>query len=405
MHNIARSQDDDEVFIAPPTPSPPPPPLPYREIEIMEDFPPPPPLTPPVDEDVGLTEISQHPLHPISSDENLTNATAHPEPEPPTTNSSTPPVSPLELDASEILGSDCHLLSRRERTHTERLVETLARELVKHDKSLTSLLDTWAGKTTLDLMEDIFPSHRTSSGHLDNRAQDIADSQTPPRKMETNLDDEEAYLNQKKVELLQALRASVQSLREERESLAEQQQVCAALGGSTEALVQERCKSNEKEKFRMFVGDLEKIVNLLLSLSARLARVENSLSALQEEEEHDDEKESLQLKQKQLRSQQEDARELKENLDRRERVVLDILAGYLSVPQLHDYQRFIRMKPALLIRQRHLDELIRQGEEQTQRLEESLPLQHHPKNTDSAPRPTHTLNSTHLPRPTTVTSL
>lgn len=405
MHNIARSQDDDEVFIAPPTPSPPPPPLPYREIEIMEDFPPPPPLTPPVDEDVGLTEISQHPLHPISSDENLTNATAHPEPEPPTTNSSTPPVSPLELDASEILGSDCYLLSRRERTHTERLVETLARELVKHDKSLTSLLDTWAGKTTLDLMEDIFPSHRTSSGHLDNRAQDGADSQTPPRKMETNLDDEEAYLNQKKVELLQALRASVQSLREERESLAEQQQVCAALGGSTEALVQERCKSNEKEKFRMFVGDLEKIVNLLLSLSARLARVENSLSALQEEEEHDDEKESLQLKQKQLRSQQEDARELKENLDRRERVVLDILAGYLSVPQLHDYQRFIRMKPALLIRQRHLDELIRQGEEQTQRLEESLPLQHHPKNTDSAPRPTHTLNSTHLPRPTTVTSL
>lgn len=65
MHNIARSQDDDEVFIAPPTPSPPPPPLPYREIEIMEDFPPPPPLTPPVDEDVGLMEISQHPLQTI----------------------------------------------------------------------------------------------------------------------------------------------------------------------------------------------------------------------------------------------------------------------------------------------------------------------------------------------------
>lgn len=99
-----------------------------------------------------------------------------------------------------------------------------------------------------------------------------------------------------------------------------------------------------------------------------------------------------------MSSQQEDARELKENLDRRERVVQEILSGYLSRPQLHDYQRYIRIKPALLIRQRHLDELIRQGEEQVRRLEETLPPEHHPKNTDSAPH-------THPTRPTTVTSL
>lgn len=73
-----------------------------------------------------------------------------------------PSSAPLEEDAAEILGPDYHLLSRRERTRGELLVETLARELVSHDKSLTSLLDTWAGKTTLDLMEDIFPSHSTS---------------------------------------------------------------------------------------------------------------------------------------------------------------------------------------------------------------------------------------------------
>lgn len=104
-------------------------------------------------------------------------------------------------------------------------------------------------------------------------------------------------------------------------------------------------------------------------------------------------------------SQQEDARELKENLDRRERVVLDILAGYLSGPQLRDYQRYIRIKPALLIRQRHLDELIRQGEEQVQRLEETLPPESRSKNTGPAPQTPHCFNSTHLPRPTTVTSL
>ncbi|XP_042604189.1 protein Shroom3-like [Cyprinus carpio] len=406
VQSIAVSQDDDEVFFVPP-PSPPPAPLPIRETEIMEDFPPPPP---PVEENVEVSLQHPGPLQPISNRESLTDATAHPEPERPSNDRTTPSVSPGNTGAasqpqSEILGPDYHLLSRRERTQAELLVETLARELVSHDKSLTSLLDTWAGKTTLDLMEDIFPSH---SSRLSDRAQDGPDtpSQTAPRKMETNLDDEEDYVNQKKGELLQALQVSMRSLQEEREGLSEQQKRFMALGESMEALVQQRCKSNEKEKYRMFVGDLEKIVNLLLSLSARLARVENALSTLDDDDDDAaEERESLQLKRKQLCSQQEDARELKENLDRRERVVLDILAGYLSGPQLRDYQRYIRIKPALLIRQRHLDELIRQGEEQVQRLEETLPPESRPQNTDSAPQTPHCSNSTHLPRPTTVTSL
>lgn len=323
---------------------------------------------------------------------------------------------PLEEDSSQILGLDSHLLSRRERTQTELLVETLAQELVSKDKSLTSLLETWAGKTTLDLMEDIFPSYslsssqhnRRSSGRLGDRAQDgLGVPDTVPQKMETDLDDDEAYLNQKKVELLQALQASVKLLREEREVLAEQQKRFSALGCSMDDLVQERCKPNEKEKYCMFVGDLEKIVNLLLSLSARLARVENALTALRDKESQEsaEERESLQLKRKQLCSQHEDARELKENLDRRKRLVLDILGGYLSAPQLRDYQNYIRVKPALLIRQRHLDELIRQGEEQVRRLEENLPPEFHPKNADPASKTSHCFNPTHSPRPTTVTSL
>ncbi len=86
------------------------------------------------------------------------------------------------------------------------------------------------------------------------------------------------------VELLQALRVSLRSLQGERDGLSEQQKRFTALGDSMEALVQERCKPNEREKYRMFVGDLEKIVNLLLSLSARLARVENALDALRDDD-------------------------------------------------------------------------------------------------------------------------
>ena len=63
-------------------------------------------------------------------------------------------------------------------------------------------------------------------------------------------------------------------LREARESLLEDVQANSALGDEVEALVKAVCKPNEFDKFRMFIGDLDKVVNLLLSLSGRLARVE-----------------------------------------------------------------------------------------------------------------------------------
>lgn len=56
-----------------------------------------------------------------------------------------------------------------------------------------------------------------------------------------------------------------------------------ALGEEVEALISEFCKPNEFDKYKMFIGDLDKVVNLLLSLSGRLARVENVLSGLGED--------------------------------------------------------------------------------------------------------------------------
>lgn len=88
---------------------------------------------------------------------------------------------------------------------------------------------------------------------------------------------------------------------------------------------------------------------------------------------------SLNEKRKVLAGQHEDARELKENLDRRERVVLDILANYLSAEQLQDYQHFVKMKSTLLIEQRKLDDKIKLGQEQVRCLLESLPSDFRPK--------------------------
>lgn len=56
-----------------------------------------------------------------------------------------------------------------------------------------------------------------------------------------------------------------------------------ALGEEVEALISELCKPNEFDKYKMFIGDLDKVVNLLLSLSGRLARVENVLNGLGED--------------------------------------------------------------------------------------------------------------------------
>ncbi|XP_017573480.1 protein Shroom3 isoform X3 [Pygocentrus nattereri] len=434
------SQDDDEVFLAPP--SPPPPPLPIRETDITEDLPfPHPPLTiediAPPPEPSRLSSVSEHQFHQDGQllDHSSIPVSSEPSSAPTRSEESEaecvvqyPEGSSVEKEEEEeedsvSLGLESPPLARRERSAAEVKVEVLARELVHRDEALAPLLDAWSSTSTLDLMEDIFPSRssstqqhmRSSTTRPGDRAPDAAGVADAPAKggMETDLDEEELDLNQK-VELMQALAVSVAVLHRERASLAGEQQRYSELGSSIETLVQQHCKPNEREKYRMFIGDLEKIVNLLLSLSGRLARVENALNALDKETEQDsaEERESLQQKRKQLCSQQEDARELKENLDRRERVVLDFLAGYLSMAQLRDYQRYVRATPALLIHQRHLDELIRHGEEQLQRLTESVPPELRPHATDSASVSSSDTSQAqgsnppaHPPRPTTVTSL
>ncbi|KAJ8407246.1 hypothetical protein AAFF_G00278200 [Aldrovandia affinis] len=181
-------------------------------------------------------------------------------------------------------------------------------------------------------------------------------------------------LANKKQELIDSLSRKLQVLREARESLLEDIQANNALGDEVEATVLQVCRPNELDKFRMFVGDLDKVVSLLLSLSGRLARVENALNTL-EEGTSPGEKRTLTEKRKLLIRQHEDAKELKENLDRREGVVYDILASYLSEDHLADYQHFVKMKSALIIEQRKLEDKIKLGDEQLKCLMDSLPLE------------------------------
>ncbi|XP_028829593.1 protein Shroom3 isoform X2 [Denticeps clupeoides] len=427
------SQDDDEVFLrelAPP-PAPLSPTLPIRETDITEDFPlPPSPVTvllpgeganyqgteaQPPSRTLQANSLDYTAVHRGTVSPEARSTPLFPSPDAHLQYQRLGSIStdkePKELDL------DNHLLSKRERSAAEQKVAALARDLVSRDKSLTLLLDSWVGKNAMDLMEEIFPAgglssrrqRRSSLQQEDRKADGLYSFQeahpADVRHMETDVDEVDTDLRQKLGELLQALAGCMDGLRGEREQLGEEHKRLSVVGEAMEALVQERCKPNERDKYRMFIGDLDKIINLHLSLSGRLARVENALSTLESEPETEDsveEKKSLQQKRKQLCSQQEDARELKENLDRRERVVLDILGGYLSSMQLRDYQHYVRVRPALLIRQRHLDDLIRQGEEQLLRLGETLSDETTPQLSPSLWNP---LGSKSVPRPTTVTSL
>ncbi|XP_069378548.1 protein Shroom2 isoform X3 [Paralichthys olivaceus] len=296
--------------------------------------------------------------------------------------------------------------------------EELARDIMGKDKSLADILDQSKMKTTMDLMEGIFPqgaqlleeAHQrrkvpvkqtvtrpaeerekedsmaaavtmvTSSTYYSTSAPKaellikMKDMQEQQEEEEESEDELDIDLANKKQELIDSLSKKLQVLREARESLQEDILDNNALGDEVEARVQQVCKPNELDKFRMFVGDLDKVVSLLLSLSGRLARVENALNSL-EEDTTAEERRTLVEKRKLLIRQHEDAKELKENLDRRECVVYEILANYLQEDSLTDYEHFVKMKSALIIEQRKLEDKIKLGEEQLKCLMDSLPIE------------------------------
>lgn len=82
---------------------------------------------------------------------------------------------------------------------------------------------------------------------------------------------------------------------------------------------------------------------------------------------------SLDNRHRLLCKQWEDAKDLKDNLDRRERMVSNFLSRCLTAEQLQDYRRFVQTKASLLIRMKDLDETQRLGEEQLESLLNTLP--------------------------------
>ncbi|XP_013882768.1 protein Shroom2 isoform X2 [Austrofundulus limnaeus] len=340
--------------------------------------------------------------HPVSS--SFLTATCQPEQE---------PEHGSELSQESRSADDQHLEDEAKR-------EELARDIMDKDKSLVEILDQSGRKTTMDLMEGLFPPEEMilEGAQQRRRASAVSRLPTSNRREEEDVslsasvslvpsssyyntsapkaellikmkdmqkqleeqdseDERDVDLASKKQELISSLARKLEVLREAQQSLQEDMEDNEALGRDVEATVQRLCQPNQLEKFCMFVGDLDKVVSLLLSLSGRLARVENALNSL-EYEAPPEEKRTLTEKRKLLMRQHDDAKELKENLDRRERLVSIIMETKLDAGSLDDYRHFVKMKSALIIEQRKLEDKIKLGEEQLKCLIESLPLEQRP---------------------------
>ncbi|XP_039934289.1 protein Shroom1 isoform X1 [Hirundo rustica] len=303
------------------------------------------------------------------------------------------------------LERETHLPKRRLQSAQDQRDQELAMEIIAKDTSLVDILMPQPlRKTALDLMEGLFPVNismldksrrkrgkvqhvqENEKSHGDRpeeclksehetkqRSKDPASMGNHILKRNREITNELDDITSKKLELMASLQSRLQALWEEQELVLLEVRECARWGEELEVMVQDLCKPNEFERYMMFIGDLEKVVSLLLCLSSRLARVQNAMSRMDGNTEAE-EKQSLNERHQLLSRQREDAKDLKENLDRRERVVSGILAKYLTEEQLQDYQHFVQVKTSLLIEQKDLEEQIKFFEEQLENLEQSIAI-------------------------------
>uniref|UniRef100_A0A8C2MW04 Shroom family member 1 n=1 Tax=Cricetulus griseus TaxID=10029 RepID=A0A8C2MW04_CRIGR len=179
----------------------------------------------------------------------------------------------------------------------------------------------------------------------------------------------------KKVELARLLQKMLQDLQAEQERLRGKSADWTRCLGALEVAVSQACTPRELERFRRFMIDLERVLGLLLLLGSRLARVNLALAKAGSDSDPD-EKASLLQRLRLLQRQQEDAKELKEHVARREQALRQVLERELSTEHLRSYCVLLVAKARILSQQRSLDDRIRFLKDQLDTIWSDL--SHHP---------------------------
>lgn len=278
-------------------------------------------------------------------------------------------------------------------------LEQLVQELARLDPSLSDSLASYPSpEPPLELLDGLIPlaevwaAMRPACGKAGEEAAGVSEpgstrvlptspEETRPdhltphpvsdRPCGQGLPEPNSSIQAKRVELADLLQKMLRSLREEQEQLQGTAQTWARRGAALEAAVGQACAPRELERFSRFMADLERVLGLLLLLGSRLARVHRALARTGAQGDPEEQACLLQRLGLLLR-QQEDARELKEHVARRERALREVLVRALPARELHAYCALLAGKAAVLAQQRSLDERVRLLQDQLDAVRSSL---------------------------------
>ncbi|CAF3613339.1 unnamed protein product [Adineta steineri] len=155
-------------------------------------------------------------------------------------------------------------------------------------------------------------------------------------------------------DLLINLNKRSENLKDNQRIIHEEMEDNKILGAKLINIIETNAESNEIEKFKLHINEIDTITSILLKLSSRLAKVENDLLMISDHNEHT--KASLIDRREKAQQKHDEAKALKDGIDRRSRLVTNILRKYFSNEQYDDYEHFVRMKSTLLMDEKDIEE-------------------------------------------------
>ncbi|XP_037811167.1 protein Shroom isoform X3 [Lucilia sericata] len=176
-------------------------------------------------------------------------------------------------------------------------------------------------------------------------------------------------LKNKVDDLIKHLNNKVRILTKEQTCIDEESAINDELGNCLLNKLSDKVRPIEASKCRTYISDIGHITGLLLSLSERLARAENNLTTI---DENNSEKKSLENKRDRLVEQLTEAKRLKEDIDRRGISVVSLLEKNLNSDEFADFEYFINMKAKLITDARDIADKIKMGEEIISALSDTL---------------------------------
>ncbi|ELU03935.1 hypothetical protein CAPTEDRAFT_173104 [Capitella teleta] len=186
------------------------------------------------------------------------------------------------------------------------------------------------------------------------------------------IDNPAAPLHCQKEELISRLEKKIEILSDEKKSLNEDLGENKKLGKQVTLVVEQKCQSKQElNKYKLYVDELDQVTYLLLKLSGRLAKAENALNMLPDHA-SESERAVLTAKRDELHAKHEDAKDIKEGIDRRSQQVAAFLTKYLTAEEFTDYEDFIKMKLQLTIEFQEIDDRVKQSEEQLKALKHNM---------------------------------